>query len=120
MQRAKDAFVILTDGMYRVVRKGEELEEDDPIVVENSGLFEPCVHAHLPTSPGGPTRERGMSNRRKVTATTTFVAITDEGFRTVHEGEQLDLSDEIVKANPSLFEGPVEQATAAPGEKRKR
>jgi hypothetical protein len=69
---------------------------------------------------GRADEERGMSNRRKVTATTTFVAITNEGFRTVQEGEQLDPSDEIVKANPSLFDRPVEQATAAPGEKRKR
>jgi hypothetical protein len=69
MQRATQTFVTLTEG-YRVVRKGDELEEDDPIVVENSGLFEPCVHAHIPTDSGGPTT--------------------------------------------------VEQATAAPGEKRKR
>jgi hypothetical protein len=55
MQRARDAFVLVTDGMYRVVRKGEELEEDDPIVEANPNMFEPCVHAHLPTSSGGPT-----------------------------------------------------------------
>jgi hypothetical protein len=50
MQRAKEPFVILTDGMYRVVRRGEELEEDDPIVEAN-----PNMHPHLPTSSGGPT-----------------------------------------------------------------
>lgn len=55
MQRAKDPFVTLTEGVYRLIRKGEELEEDDPLVVENPGLFEPCVHAHRPTRTGGPT-----------------------------------------------------------------
>jgi hypothetical protein len=54
MQRAKDAFVILTDGMYRVVRRGEEFEEDDPIVEANPNMFEPYIHVHPPTSPGGP------------------------------------------------------------------
>ncbi len=62
-----------------------------------------------------------MAASKKVVAVRDFVAITTEdGYRVVHKGEHLDASDEIVVANPSLFEEPVEQATAAPGEKRKR
>jgi hypothetical protein len=55
MQRAKDPFVTLTEGVYRLIQKGEEFEEDDTLVEANPGLFETCQHAHLPTSSGEPT-----------------------------------------------------------------
>ena len=46
-----------------------------------------------------------MATARKVVATQTFVAITEaEGYRVVAEGEELDASDELVKANPDHFE----------------
>jgi hypothetical protein len=51
-------------------------------------------------------------------ATQTFHALG----RTVVEGEEVDPKDPIVKGRESLFTAPesakVEQATAAPGEKR--
>jgi pectate lyase len=46
-----------------------------------------------------------MATARKVVATQTFVAITEEdGYRVVVEGEELDATDELVKANPDHFE----------------
>jgi hypothetical protein len=54
MERVKDPFVTLTEGVYRLIRKGEEFEEDDPLVEANPNLFEECPHAHIPTSSGGP------------------------------------------------------------------
>ena len=61
-----------------------------------------------------------MAPRRTVRATAAFVAFVDGRMVAVAEGELLSASDPVVKANPGLFEVPVEQATAAPGEKRKR
>jgi hypothetical protein len=46
-----------------------------------------------------------MATARKAVATRTFVAITEEdGYRVIVEGEELDASDELVKANPDHFE----------------
>ena len=46
-----------------------------------------------------------MATTRKVVAKQTFVAITEEdGYRVVVEGEELDATDELVKANPEHFE----------------
>ncbi len=45
-----------------------------------------------------------MAGSKKVVATRDFVSITDEGYRVVRAGEQLNASEEVVKANPSLFE----------------
>jgi hypothetical protein len=43
-----------------------------------------------------------MATARKAVAVTTFVAITEEdGYRVVVEGEELDATDELVKANRS-------------------
>jgi hypothetical protein len=53
-------------------------------------------------------------------ATTSFVAFVDGQARPVAAGELLPANDPLVKANPSFFEVPVEQATAAPGERRRR
>lgn len=45
--------------------------------------------------------------------------ITHEGFsETVREGQAFDDEDGIVRDFPWLFEAPVEQATAAPGQRR--
>jgi hypothetical protein len=40
----------------------------------------------------------------KVVAVTSFVSITDDGYRVVQAGEELEASDELVKANPGHFE----------------
>ena len=46
-----------------------------------------------------------MATARKVVAKQTFVAITEEdGYRVVLEGEELEATDELVKANPDHFE----------------
>jgi hypothetical protein len=46
-----------------------------------------------------------MATTHKVVAKQTFVAITEEdGYRVVLEGEELEASDELVKANPDHFE----------------
>jgi hypothetical protein len=46
-----------------------------------------------------------MATAPKAVAVTTFVAITEEaGYRVVVEGEELDATDELVKANPDHFE----------------
>jgi hypothetical protein len=47
-----------------------------------------------------------MATARNATmvAVTSFVAITDEGYRVVQAGEELEASDEVVKANPDHFE----------------
>jgi hypothetical protein len=48
-----------------------------------------------------------MATARKTTvvvATQDFVAITDDGYRVVRAGEELETSDELVKANPDHFE----------------
>lgn len=39
----------------------------------------------------------------KAVAVAAFVAITEDGYRAVVEGEELDASDEVVKANPDHF-----------------
>lgn len=38
--------------------------------------------------------------------------------RAVREGQAFDKSDEVVRAYPWLFEAPVEEATAVPGQRR--
>ena len=40
----------------------------------------------------------------KAVARSSFVALTDLGYRVVQAGEQLEASDELVKANPGHFE----------------
>ena len=46
-----------------------------------------------------------MATARKAVAITTFVAITEEdGYRVIVEGEELDATDELVKANPEHFD----------------
>lgn len=69
-----------------------------------------------------------------VYALSTTIAVTPDGDKVrVHEGEVWAADDPLVKASPKLFgktpskvrrtapekEQPVEQATAAPGEKRR-
>jgi hypothetical protein len=63
-----------------------------------------------------------MAARKLVEATAGFVAISDGAYRVVRAGEVLPATDPVVKANPKLFRPStsVEQATAAPGERRKR
>ncbi len=55
-------------------------------------------------------------------ATTSFSVAVKDRELIVHDGELLPVTHPAVKARPELFvdESTVEQATAAPGEKRKR
>jgi hypothetical protein len=57
-----------------------------------------------------------------VRAKSTFAAEVEGVQRIVHRGDVLPASDPVVKAHKAKFEDElaVEQATAAPGEKRKR
>jgi hypothetical protein len=57
-----------------------------------------------------------------VRATTSFACTVKDVEYLVHGGEVLPASHPAAKAHPELFEPerPVEQATAAPGEKRRR
>ena len=57
---------------------------------------------------------------RKLTARQQFVAEVDGTTVVVLAGARFASTSAIVKAYPEMFEAPVEQATAAPGEKRKR
>ena len=43
------------------------------------------------------------------------MAITEDGYRVVQVGEEIEASDEVVTANPSLFSEP---AATAPAKKR--
>jgi hypothetical protein len=51
-----------------------------------------------------------MAAAKKVRATRRFVVFTDDGYRVVQDGELRAATDEVVKANPSLFEPAVEAA----------
>jgi hypothetical protein len=55
-----------------------------------------------------------------VRAISTFACDVNGEEQLVRTGELLPANDPIVKARPELFEVPIEQATAAPGEKRRR
>jgi hypothetical protein len=64
-----------------------------------------------------------MAERRTVRATTSFATSVDGRRVRVQIGQRFPASDPVVKHAPSLFEpweDTVEQATAAPGEKRAR
>lgn len=45
-----------------------------------------------------------MATAKTTTAMQDFVALTEDGYRVVREGDELSVSDELVKANPELFE----------------
>ena len=49
------------------------------------------------------TARRPRARSGKAVAVTPFVAITDEGYRVVQAGEELEATDELVKANPDHF-----------------
>ncbi len=63
-----------------------------------------------------------MARARSVVATASFLTDLDGEEHFIHAGEVLPATHPVVKARPELFEAevPVEQATAAPGEKRRR
>jgi hypothetical protein len=63
-----------------------------------------------------------VAGRKAFRAVTSFVAEVDGVQRFVRPGELVASTDPLVKRHPELFteEIPVEQATAAPGEKRGR
>jgi hypothetical protein len=64
-----------------------------------------------------------MAERRTVRATTSFATSVGGRRVRVQIGQRFPASDPVVKHAPSLFEpweDTVEQATAAPGEKRTR
>ena len=63
-----------------------------------------------------------MARAKLVRARGNFAAAVDGVEHFVHQGDVLSASHPLAKARPELFdaETPVEQATAAPGEKRKR
>ena len=48
----------------------------------------------------------------------SFFAFVKGISRQIRAGELVKNNDPVVKGRESLFESPVEQATAAPGEKR--
>jgi hypothetical protein len=58
-----------------------------------------------------------------VRANRSFAAVAGDAEYFVREGELFPATHRLVKDHPELFSGPeavVEQATAAPGEKRNR
>lgn len=63
-----------------------------------------------------------MARARLYRATTSFACEINGVERFIRGGEVLPSSDPVIKALPDYFEAetPVEEATAAPGEKRKR
>lgn len=75
-------------------------------------------------------RSGGAADRRLFSARRNFVAILDGSTVTIASGQVVDEGDPILKGRAALFEefvpkvrsypGQVEQATAAPGEKRNR
>ena len=63
-----------------------------------------------------------MAAAKLVRAVGNFATVVGKVERLVHAGEVFKATDPIVKRAPELFEpaGAVEQATAAPGERRNR
>jgi len=63
-----------------------------------------------------------MARAKLLRATSSFLTNVDGEEHFVHAGEVLPATHPIAKARPELFEPeiPVEQATAEPGERRKR
>ena len=58
----------------------------------------------MPATKKTVTARRPRARSGKAVASSSFVAITDVGYRVVQAGEELDASDELVKANPDHFE----------------
>jgi hypothetical protein len=57
---------------------------------------------------------------KKLTARQQFVAEVDGATVVVLQGARFPTVSAVVKRYPEMFEEPIEQATAAPGEKRSR
>ena len=55
-----------------------------------------------------------------VRATTSFGTTVKGEEHVVHAGDVLPADHPAAKEHPELFEVPIEQATAAPGERRRR
>lgn len=53
-----------------------------------------------------------------VRARQSAVLRVDGGYITVREGQAFDEDDPVVRAHPAVFEPPVEEATANPGQRR--
>jgi hypothetical protein len=77
-----------------------------------------------------PRKAEGAAGRRLFSARRGFIALVGDSTVTVSRGDVVDEGDPILKGRAALFEefvpkvrsypGQVEQATAAPGEKRNR
>ena len=63
-----------------------------------------------------------MASAKLVRAVSNFACEADGVERLVHAGEVLRANDPVVRKRPELFEEttPIEQTTAAPGERRRR
>jgi hypothetical protein len=61
-----------------------------------------------------------MAGVKKLAARQQFVAVLDGATVVVLQGARFPVASEVVKRYREMFEAPVEQATAAPGEKRNR
>jgi len=55
-----------------------------------------------------------------VYARTTCILTVNGVPTSVRAGDKFDRNDDVVREHPGVFESPVEEATAVPGQKRSR